>query len=280
MAIKLPQSKVPPVRVSPKRLLIYSKPKVGKTDMLAQLPSCLILDADKDEGAGLYECLRQPVGSTRDVLDVVDAIEAEGMVRHAAGKRGTDLFPYRFIGLDPIDQFEEFAVRSATEKYRKGPLNANKKFEEKGFTRVTELPDGGGYMYLWNELQDVINTVSSRCNNLIITAHVREKYLGGKTEKQGEVASVDDIDLTGKLASIICSSVDAIGYVYRSSAKENRGELMISFQTNESSVMGARQKYLAGQKMPFTWDVIYPDLIKREVDGSYSLIEKKEGVPA
>lgn len=255
-------------------------PKVGKTDMLAQLPSCLILDADKDEGAGLYECMRQPIGSTRDVLDVVDAIVTEGERRHKAGLRGNALFPYRFAALDPIDQFEEFAVRSATVKYTKGPLNANKKFEEKGFTRVTELPDGGGYMYLWNELQDTINAVAGVCTNLIITAHVREKFMGGKDEKKNEQASVIDIDLTGKLASIITASVDAIGYVYRSQAKENRGELMISFETNQSSVMGARQKYLAGQKMPFTWDVIYPDLLKREADGSYSLIEQKEVVPA
>ena len=280
MAIQLPKSKLAPVRISPKRLLIYSMPKVGKTDMLAQLPSCLILDADKDEGAGLYECMRQPIGSTRDVLDVVEAIEAEGEKRYGAGMRGADLFPYRFMAMDPIDQFEEFAVRSATDKYRKSPLNNNKKFEEKGFTRVTDLPDGGGYMYLWNELQDVINVISSRCSNLIITAHVREKYMGGKDEKKGEIASVQDIDLTGKLASIITASVDAIGYVYRSAAKDNKGELMISFQTNESSVMGARQKYLAGQKMPFTWDRIYPDLIKRQEDGSYSLIEQKETVSA
>lgn len=271
-------SRLAPVRFSPKRLLLYSKPKVGKTDMLAQLPSCLIMDGDQDEGAGLYECMRQPIGSTKDVLNTIQAIEEAGGERHTKGMRGDDLFPYRFIGMDPIDQFEAFALASATEKYRKGLLNTNKKFEEKGFTRVTELPDGGGYMYLWNELQDMINLVSGRCKNLIITAHVRERLLGGKDEKKGEQATVDDIDLTGKLANIVCASVDAIGYVYRSSDKDHRGELWISFQTNESTVMGARQKYLAGQKMPFTWDRIYPDLIKREEDGSYSLIEQKEVV--
>lgn len=278
MPIVLPKSKIAPVRISPKRLLLYSMPKVGKTDMLAQLPSCLILDADPDQGAGLYECMRQPINSTADVYEVLDAIEAEGGIRHSKGipKDSPDLFPYRFLAMDPINEFESFALESATVKYRNGPLNSKKKFEEKGFTKVTELPEGGGYFYLWNELTAIVNNVAGCCTNQIITAHVREKKLGGKDEKTGDQAVVNDIDLTGKMSSILCGMVDAIGYVYRRHDKDHKGELWISFETNDSAVMGARQKYLAGQKMPFTWDRIYPDLIVREEDGTYRLKTAEE----
>lgn len=268
---------VPPVRVSPRRLLLYSMPKVGKTEMLAQLPSCLILDADPDEGAGLYECMRQEIRSIDDVNDVIEAIEAEGTRRIGQGLKGFDVYPYRFLAADPLDRFELFCEWSATEKYKKGPLNSGGKFEKNGYKSVIELPEGAGYLHLRNEMTAKLDAIAGRCTNAIYTAHVKEKKMGGKDEKTGEQAVVQDIDLAGKLGSIICASVDAIGYVYRNQDKEYKGELWISFQTNDSAVMGARQKYLAGQKMPFTWDRIYPDLIERdEKTGLYSLIGKKE----
>lgn len=40
----LPTAPVKAVRQSPKNLIIFAKPKVGKTSLLAQLPNCLILD--------------------------------------------------------------------------------------------------------------------------------------------------------------------------------------------------------------------------------------------
>lgn len=253
-------------------------PKVGKTDMLAQLPSCMIADADKDEGAALYECISKKITCTEDADELVSDIVAWASHKVENGMAMTDpgIFPYRFLAADPLDRFELFAEQSATEKYRRGPLNSGKKFETKGFTSIRELEDGGGYMYLWNETTRILDNFSAACPNFIATAHVREKFMGGKTEKTGDQVTVQDIDLTGKLSSIICASVDAIGYVYRNPSREHLGELWISFETNNSAVMGARQKFLAGQKMPFTWDRIYPDIIKRdEATGLYSLIGKE-----
>jgi hypothetical protein len=62
-------------------------------------------------------------------------------------------------------------------------------------------------------------------------------------------------------------------YMYRSTGKDNTGELMVSFQTNESAVMGARQKYLAGKKIPFDWATLYPDVFP---EGSEKLAQLKE----
>ena len=129
-------------------------------------------------------------------------------------------------------------------------------------------------------MTDLCNRVSRLCRGLIITAHVREKYMGGKTEKEDTQAVTTDIDLTGKLSSILCASVDAIGYAFRDDSKDNKGALMISFQTNDKSVMGARQKYLAGQKLPFSWEIIFPDMVKLEEDGTYSLVQQEETTQA
>jgi len=257
----LPTAPVPPTRTSPKIVILYSLPKVGKTNELAKLPGCLLLDAEG--GAEIYECLRFRVYSSKDIRDVKKAVLKMGQERARQGMTGDDTFPYKFIAIDTVDKIEEFAEYSATEKYKNSKLNSNHKFEEK-YDTITELPEGGGYYYLRNEVIDLINEIGSVCPHLILTCHVKEKKLSGKDEKKGEAVVVNDLSLQGKLAAIVAAKADAIGYMYRSEAKENRGELMISFQTYESAVMGARQKYLAGQKFPFSWARIYPDLFPEE----------------
>lgn len=274
MPIQLPTAPAPPSRISPKILILYSLPKVGKTEELSKLPGCLLLDAD-EEGAAPYTCMKFNVYNSQDIKDVRKAIEEEGTKRHSAGKRGEEMFPYDFIAIDTIDKLEEFADVSATAKYRRGPLNAKGNFETKGYTSVTELPDGAGYYYTRNELLELVADLAAVCPRLIITAHVKDKKLADKT---GDIATFTDISLIGKMGSILCAKADAIGYMYRSAEKANFGNLMVSFQTNESSVMGARQKYLAGKKMPFNWATIYPDVFpegsekRAQLDAMYPVL--------
>ena len=73
MGIVLPTSKVAPESLSPKNLIIFSKPKTGKTSLLAELPDCLILDLEggskylnamKVEANSFEEAKRQAVSST------------------------------------------------------------------------------------------------------------------------------------------------------------------------------------------------------------------------
>lgn len=253
--VKLPTEPVKATRTSPKILILYSLPKVGKTWELANLPGCLILDAEG--GAEGYDCLRFAITCTKDLMDARDSIISMGEERALKGMKGNDRYPYPFVALDTIDKMEEFADESATLKYRKGPLNANGKFEKNGFTSVTEMAEGYGYQYLRNEVLMIVNEIAAVCPRLIITCHVKDKKI---LDKKGETVVISDLSLVGRLGGILCSKADAIGYMSRSEAKENKGELMISFETYESAVMGARQKYLAGQKFPFSWARIYPDV--------------------
>lgn len=254
--VDLPTVPVKATRTSPKILILYSLPKVGKTYELAQLPGCLILDAEG--GAEGYDCLRFSISSSADIVAVRNTIIKMGEQRYKDGLRGEATFPYQFIALDTADKIEEFADTSATEKYKKSKLNLNGKFEEKGYTSVTELAEGGGYYHLRNEMLELVMMIAEVCPRLIITCHVKDKKIADK--KTGEVIVVSDLSLIGKMGSILCSKADAIGYMYRNGSKEHRGELWVSFETYESAVMGARQKYLAGQKIPFSWKTIYPDL--------------------
>ena len=44
--MKLPTEKVKASRKSPKNMIIYGAPKIGKTTVLSQLDNCLIIDLD------------------------------------------------------------------------------------------------------------------------------------------------------------------------------------------------------------------------------------------
>ena len=259
--IQLPtrDNPVKATRIGPRIFIIYSLPKVGKTAELVKLAGiedCLIIDSE--EGTKTYDTTGVTIRSTTDLINVVNSIKAEGVKRAAAGKKGIDLFPYKFIALDTLDKFEEYAEVSATEKYKVGPLNRNGKFQEKGYKSVIELPEGGGYYYLRNEVLDHIDLLASVCPYLILVVHVKEKLM---LDKANQEVKVNDISLTGKLAGMVCAAADAIGYMYRN----NKGELRVSFQTYDGAVMGARQRYLAGQDMPFDWKTIYPDVFPQEV---------------
>ena len=61
MSIVLPTKKVGPQRVNPKRLIIYSKPKTGKTSAFAGLEDNLIIDLEN--GADYVEALKIQVVS-------------------------------------------------------------------------------------------------------------------------------------------------------------------------------------------------------------------------
>jgi hypothetical protein len=239
----LPTAPVKATRLSPRILVIYGVPKVGKTQALTQLDGCLILDAE--DGAAMYDCLRTPFRSMADVDALVKAIEEEGIKRAAAGFKGDDVYPYKFGALDTLDKLEEFAEIEATRKYKASSLGK----DFKGAS-VLELAHGLGYYYLREEVLRAINKLATVFRYLILSVHVKEKLL----DKKGEQVKVNDISLTGKLGSMVCAKADAIGYLSREGSK-----MMISFETSEGHVMGARQAHLAGKKFDFDWTKIYID---------------------
>lgn len=245
MSIVLPSTPVKASRLSPKITVLYGLPKVGKTEILSQLEECLI--ADTEGGTEMYECLKVPVRSSAEFRGLISAIIAEGKARYAQGKTGLEQFPYPYIAIDTLDKLEEYAEEAATIKYKESVIG--KTFKGKS---VLELANGGGYYYLRNELAEMVDAMAAVTPRLILITHVKEKLLN----KAGEDVKVNDISLTGKMSSIICAKADAIGYLYREVGKP---QLMVSFETFDNTVMGARCKHLAGQKFPFDWSRIYID---------------------
>lgn len=95
-------------------------------------------------------------------------------------------------------------------------------------------------MYLREAMSIILNELEKLCDTLIILGHLKSKYV----ENEGKEMETRGLDLTGKLAAIICSQVDAIGYIYRDDNKT-----VINFQPSESLIVGSRPEHLKNKKI-------------------------------
>jgi hypothetical protein len=220
MSIVLPTSKVKAERVNPKRLIIYSKPKTGKTTAYAGLEDNLIIDLEN--GSDYVEALKVKVSSLQELLDTGKAIKAAGN-------------PYKFVTIDTVTALEDMIMPLAIKLYRATAMGKN--FD--GDTVVT-LPNGAGYLYIRQAFFQVLDFIDTLAPTIILSGHIKDKVVDDK----GEMVMSANIDLTGKIKSLICANADAIGYMYR---KGN--QTILSFKTSEEVTCGARPEHLRNQEI-------------------------------
>jgi hypothetical protein len=239
MGIVLPTSKVKAERQNPKRIVIYSKPKTGKTTAYAGLDNNLILDLEN--GADYVDALKVKVSSLQELLDVGKAVKE-------AGK------PYKFITVDTITVLEEMIMPLAIKLYRQTPMGKN--FDG---DNVITLPNGAGYLYIRQAFFQVLDFIDTLAPTIILSGHIKDKQVDDK----GELVMSANIDLTGKIKSLVCANADAIGYMYRKGNKT-----ILSFKTNEEVTCGARPEHLRNEEivvtemnekgeLQFHWDKVF-----------------------
>jgi hypothetical protein len=220
MSIVLPTKKVKAERVNPKRIVIYSKPKTGKTTAYAGLDDNLILDLEN--GTDYVEALKVKISSLQELLDTGKAIKAAGN-------------PYKFVTIDTVTALEDMIMPLAIKLYRATPMGKN--FD--GDTVVT-LPNGAGYLYIRQAFFQVLDFIDTLAPTIILSGHIKDKVVDDK----GEMVMSANIDLTGKIKSLICANADAIGYMYRKGNKT-----ILSFKTNEEVTCGARPEHLRNEEI-------------------------------
>lgn len=269
----LPTVATEPTRVNPRISLFYSLPKLGKTTEMAKLEGNLILDTER--GTELIKALKIPINSVSgettfkedktveftSILNVYNTI-VDGAIKEFGKTGKKPKPPYKFITLDTIDKFEEMCEVTATEKYKQSVIGTTFKGNS-----VLDLPNGAGYYHLRNEVLYYIDLLAGICEHLILISHIKEKLLN----KGGIDVSVMDISLTGKLGAMVAAKCDLIGYMYREF--KDPKQLMVSFETLDNSVMGARVPRLAGKRMKFDWHQIF-------VGDDVKIIGEQVSVPA
>lgn len=116
---------------------------------------------------------------------------------------------------------------------------------------VLTLPNGAGYFYVREAFFSVLNYIDTLFDEVILLGHIKDKQIDDK----GEMVQSANIDLTGKIKSLVCATSDAIGYLSR---KGN--QTIINFKTNEEVNCGARPEHLKNQEI----------IVAEEVDGVYT----------
>ena len=220
MSLVLPTKKVAAKSQSPRKLIIYSKPKVGKTSALAELENALIIDLEK--GTDFLDAMKVQVNDLTELKQVGQAIID-------AGK------PYKYIVIDTITKLEDMCLPLALTMYRKTPMGKN--FDG---TNVLTLPNGAGYLYLREAIDSVVKYLDTLSERIIYLGHIKLKSI----EKNGKEVTASDLDLTGKIKSMMSADVDAIGMLYREGSKN-----ILSFKTTDDVICGARPKHLKNQEV-------------------------------
>lgn len=242
--IVLPKEKVKAKVENPRFLILFGKPKSGKTTIVSRLDNNLIVDLEG--GSEFLEALAVQARSVKDLGDIASAIKEE---INKTGKK-----PYKYITIDNASRLEEMCLSYAAQLYRATPMG--KSYQG---TDVRTLPNGSGYLYLREAAKKVINMFKDLCDNFILVGHTKDKMINKDGEELTEMA----IDLVGKLGDILCGEADAIGYVYR-----KKNETHISFEGGDNSVREARAPHLRGKNIVIAesdennvitsyWDKIY-----------------------
>lgn len=240
----LPKEKNKPKVNNPRFLILYGKPKSGKTTIAAALNSNLIIDLEG--GSEYLSALSVQARNINDLGAISNAIKAEIA---STGKK-----PYKFITIDNATRLEEMCLDYAKILYMQTPMGKTYKGDD-----IRTLPNGSGYMYLRQAVRKVIDMFRELCDNFILIGHTKDKMINKEGEELTEMA----LDLVGKLGDIICGEADAVGYIYR-----KKNETIISFEGGDNTVREARAPHLRGQKIVIAesnennnitvhWDRIY-----------------------
>jgi len=223
LEISLPTKVVQSEVRNPKLTIIYSPPKTGKTTLLSKLENNLIIDLE--EGSKYLNALKMDV-------DSLETLQAVGAAIIKAGK------PYKYVTIDTITKLEEMCLPVAKAMYKQTPMGKN--FD--GDSVIT-LPNGAGYLYIRQAFFQVLDFIDTLAPTIILSGHIKDKQVDDK----GEMVMSANIDLTGKIKSLICANADAIGYMYR---KGN--QTILSFKTAEEVTCGARPEHLRNQEIVVT----------------------------
>ena len=238
--IVLPTERRKATDYNPRLMVLFGKPKCGKSTLMASLDNNLIIDLEDGYRALDVMCIQ--ARNANDIFQIKTAIEQKNQ------ENGGNF--YGFITIDNATRLEEMSLIYAAHLYRQTSMgqswgykkdrignilmeNGKKVVDPKADVR--QLPNGAGYLYLRQALKEMVNMFKPLCDTLILVCHVKDKQIKKNDEETSEMA----VDLAGKTGDIICGEADAIGYVSR---QENK--TILSFKGGDNNIRGSRPLHL------------------------------------
>ena len=241
--IVLPTEKEKAKVSNPRFLIIFGKPKSGKTTIVSELENNLIIDLEG--GSQFLDALSVQARNVADLGEIAAAIRQKN--------KECNGFFYKHITIDNATRLEEMTLSYALTLYNQTPMGKSYRGD------VRMLPNGAGWFYIRQAVRKVIDMFRELCEEFILVGHTKDKLVN----KEGEELSEMQLDLAGRLSDIICGEADAIGYVYR-----KKNQTLISFQGGENNIVEARAPHLRGKtvviaesdesgKITTDWNKIY-----------------------
>lgn len=239
--IVLPTERRKATDYNPRLMVLFGKPKCGKSTLMASLENNLIIDLE--DGYRALDVMCVQARSAADIFQIKALIDQKNQ------ENGGKNF-YRFITIDNATRLEEMSLIYAAALYRKTSVgqswgykkdrignilmeNGQKVIDPKADVR--QLPNGAGYLYLRQALKEMVNMFKPLCDTLILVCHVKDKQIKKNDEETTEMT----VDLAGKTGDIICGEADAIGYVSRQDKKT-----ILSFKGGDNNIRGSRPLHL------------------------------------
>lgn len=226
----LPIEKVPAKVGNPRYLVLYGKPKTGKTTIVAAIPNNLIIDLEG--GSEFMDSLAVQARTLQDLSTIAKAIREK--------ITETGKFPYKYITIDSGTVLEDIAKQYALTLYQATPMAKDKITGKIYNDDILKLPSGGGYYYLREAFEKIISMFKVLCENFILICHCKDTLVNKDGREMSEMA----VDLSGKLARIVAQNSDAIGLVYRVGK-----QTFINFDGGGDAIVEARAKHLRGQEI-------------------------------
>ena len=186
------------------------------------LDDCLIIDLE--DGSDMVDALKVKANSLKDLQAIGSAIMKEGR-------------PYKYVAIDTIDKIATWAENAVC--------------AEENVSAVQDLAFGKGFGMVREKVLNTVKILKDIFPHVIIIGH--RKWARAVVDSKA-IVEPESLDLTGKLKNMLMADCDAIGYVYR---EEEKGNLMVTFQSNDALEAGSRSPHLKGKELEIKWNLIY-----------------------
>jgi hypothetical protein len=242
--IELPTEIIKATSYVPKSILLYSKPKQGKTSILAQLPNSLLIDTE--DGSDFVDARKIKIDITKSITEQAQQFREICATIYKKGLDANNKYtpPYDYLIIDTFTRMDEWSEIVGTLNYMEKPQGS--KFNvardgskispsSKNFETVHDIGQGFGYKHSREVMINWYEKICLLAPTVIFVCHVKDKLVASNLTDQ---VLTREISLTGKVKDIVASKVDTIAYAHRDNNK-----LMLSFNNDE----GTRCPYLSGK---------------------------------
>lgn len=227
--MNLPTNRSKPVSDNPRLLILFGKPKSGKTTIMAALDDNLIIDLEN--GSNYVDAMSVKANNIDELKEVAKAIREAGC-------------PYKYITIDTVTALEDMVLIMALDDYRATPMGKKFGLNETTlryeYVDIRTLANGGGYLYIRNAFAKVVNIFRGLTDHLILLGHTKDRTIN----RDGKEMSENLLDLGGKLSDITSAKADALGYVYR-----KKNQTILNFQGGDDFLVEARPAHLRGKEI-------------------------------